>query len=272
MMAQLEGNPLGQALALTTGGLAAVLLLLGILWVLPPSGSEAPESEGSGVAGSDVMQLKPAEPIETYAVISDRPVFNQSRQPVIGPAEGEGDEEELQGEEVVGAPEVELAGVVITPELRVATLKLKDSPDSLMAFEGQPLEGDFGSWHLSSIEPRQAILESAQGEQVKLELQIHDAMMEEPPEVKAARQAAAESAGSEEQQAESGDQPMTRAEEIRQRIAERREELRRAAEEGQAPDGLEESGESRPPQANYRDAIEQMMQGRRKQDQDESEQ
>ena len=83
--------------------------------------------------------------------------------------------------ENVDAPDVELAGVVITPELRVATLRLKDSPESLLAFEGQPLEGNYGSWYLSRIEPRQAILQSNSGERVKLELQIHDAMIDEPP-------------------------------------------------------------------------------------------
>ena len=84
-------------------------------------------------------------------------------------------------------------------------------------------------------------------------------------QVKAARQAAAEDAGSEEQQAESGDQPMTRAEEIRQRIAERREELRRAAEEG---DGEQKT----PAQVDYRQAIQAMMAGKKNQDKDESEQ
>ena len=72
-------------------------------------------------------------------------------------------------------------------------------------------------------------------------------------------------AGSEEER-QASDQPMTRAEEIRQRIAERREELRRAAEEGGAPE------DTRAPQMDYREAIQSMMRGRERQEQDESEQ
>ena len=53
-----------------------------------------------------------------------------------------------------------------------------------------------------------------------------------------------------------GDEPpLTRAEEIRQRIAQRREELRRAAEEGGPPPTT--------PQVNYREAIQSMIGARR---------
>ena len=89
--------------------------------------------------------------------------------------------------EDVEAPDVELAGVVITPDLRVATLRVKGEEASLLALEGQPLEGDFGSWRVSRVEPRSAVLESASGDQVRLELQIHDAIIDEPPKPRPAR-------------------------------------------------------------------------------------
>ena len=57
---------------------------------------------------------------------------------------------------------------------------------------------------------------------------------------------------------------MTRAEEIRQRIAERREELRRAAEEGQ-------DQESAKP-ADYSSAIQSMLKRKPNQADDENEQ
>jgi general secretion pathway protein N len=269
MISRLDANPLGKVLAWVSAGLVTVLLLLGVAWVLPPSGAGNADGDGSRNLSSEVPQLGSAQPIEKYAEITDRPVFNESRQPVIGADSGD-DEEEFTGLENVDAPDVELAGVVITPDIRVATLRLKDSPESLLAYEGQPLEGDFGSWHISRIEAREAILESASGEQVRLELQIHDAVIDEPPEVKEAREVAArEVAANESTQSEQqGEQPMTRAEEIRQRIAERREELRRAAEEG--GDAEEQQQQSAP--VDYRQAIQQMMQGRKNQDQDESEQ
>ncbi|MEE4216671.1 MAG: hypothetical protein V2I48_03615 [Xanthomonadales bacterium] len=262
MISQLTDNPIGRVLAAVSAGLLALLLLLAVIWVLPPSGAAGGDGDGNRDPSSEVPQLKTGQPIENYAVITDRPVFNESRQPIIGVSpEDESEDEELAGDEDVDAPDVVLAGVVITPELRVATLRLKDSPESLLAFEGQPLEGDFGSWHISRIEPRQAILESGAGEQVRLELQIHDAMMDTPPEPERAA-----APGDHAQNTLDDGQPMTRAEEIRQRIAERREELKRAAEEGGEQPG-------QPPQLNYRQAIQAMMQqGNKNQETDESEQ
>ena len=61
-------------------------------------------------------------------------------------------------------------------------------------------------------------------------------------------------AAGERAEAGNGETPMTRAEEIRQRIAERREELRRAAEEQQQSDEAET--------VDYRSAIQAMMSGR----------
>ena len=265
MTERFNGNPLGKALAWTCGGLAAALVALAVIWALPPAGSEGEESGGSRAVGNTVPQLLTAEPIEKYAVIVDRPVFNESRQPVIGLADEDTEEEDVASIENVDAPEVELAGVVITPDVRVATLRLKDSPESLLAFEGQPLEGDFGSWHLSRIEPRLAILESDAGEQVELQLQIHDAMMTEPPKPAAdpGAQAPAEDGS---QAEEAGDPNMTRAEEIRQRIQQRREELRRASEEG------DQAQQNETPQVDYREAIQAMMAGRKNQEDDESKQ
>jgi hypothetical protein len=258
--ARLEGNPLGKALAWTSGGLVAVLVALGVIWALPPSGTGTGEAESGRTLASSVPQLAAAESIEKFTVITDRPIFNESRQPVIGVADEEAESEDETAAENVDAPDVELAGVVITPDVRVATLRLKDSPESLLAFEGQPLEGNYGSWYLSRIEPRQAILESNSGEQVKLELQIHDAMIDEPP--KPAAGGAADGAEAAAEPAEPVDPNLTRAEEIRQRIQQRREELRRAAEEGGDP----QAQQQQTPQVDYRQAIQAMMAGRKDQE------
>lgn len=263
MIALLNGNPVGKALAWASAGLLAVLLLLGVAWMMPPSGSEGGEGQGGGDLSGDVPQLKPAEPIATYAVITDRPVFNESRQPVIGVSDNE-DGEELEEEDEVDAPDVELAGVVITPEVRVATLRVKEMPESLVAVEGEPLEGDFGSWRVTRIEPRSAVLESGSGERVKLSLQIHDAVIDEPPETVKSRETRAADAAREPAPAEDT-APISRAEEIRQRIAERREELRRQNEDGGEP------AQAAQP-ADYRQAIQKMIQGRKDQEQDENDQ
>jgi hypothetical protein len=178
-------------------------------------------------------------------------VFNESRLPELeteGGADGEETDALAEGAEV-DAPELELAGVVITPSLRMVTLRPKKAKQSLVAFEGQPLHGDFGSWHVSRIEPREITLAAGDGRELELQLKVHDAQIAPPPKPeKKPAEAAAQQAAADDESGE--DQPLTRAEEIRQRIAERREELRRAAE-------AEKSGEKQV--SDYQMAIRSMI-------------
>ena len=263
MISLLNDNPVGKALVGVCAAALVLIALLGLGWLLPPSGSDVNSAADGPSMSSDVPQLEEPSPIEQYAEIINRPVFNESRQPIIGGELTDGEDEELVEAEDAEAPDVELAGVVITPDVRVATLRVKGEDASLLALEGQPLEGDFGSWRVSRVEPRSAVLESASGDQVRLELQIHDAVIKEPPKPPPPQ---VDDAGEPADNVAQDDAPMSRAEEIRQRIAERREELRRAAEEEKEP--------SAPPTPNYREAIQQMIQGQRQnqQDNDESEQ
>ena len=265
-----EGNPLAMVLASSCGVLLLVVVVLGVIWSLPPSASGIDGDSESAEFVLDVPQLGEAEPLETYAVITERPVFNESRQPEIADVgDGEEEDDELAQEEV-DAPELELAGVVITPSIRMVTLKTKDSSESLVAFEGKPLEGDYGSWQVTRIEPRQITLSSAAGEEKLIKLEVHDAKIAEPPKIRPAENDEAKQA------AKTGDgdsdQPLSRAEEIRQRIAERREELRRAAEEKQdSEQGSGPEGEQQP--KDYRSAIQSMINRstNQKQESDENE-
>jgi hypothetical protein len=260
----LEDNPVGRILAGIAGVLVVVALLLGVVWSLPPSGSDDSGDGAGETRMPDVPQLVESEPIEHYAVVTERPVFNESRQPELelGLA-GEGDE---SPEEEVDAPEVELAGVIITPTLRMVTLREKEAGESLVAFEGQPLQGDYGSWHVSRIAPREITLASGAGEELQLKLEVHDEKIAPPPKPKkaepAAEQQTADAAAAAGEQADA--EPLSRAEEIRQRIQERREELRRAAEEESA------SGEEQA--ENYRNAIQTMISGRKDKAKNEDEQ
>ena len=259
MIKWLESNPLGVTLASVCGGLAVIALLLAVVWALPPSVPDSDRDREGTVLALDVPELDDSEPLETYAVITERPVFNASRQPVIE-EDLAGEDEEL-AEEEVDAPEVELAGVIITPSIRMVTLRSKDQSESLVAFEGQPLEGNYGTWHVSHIEPREITLSSADGEELQLKLQIHDVKIEEPPEME--KDDSGETSESAQQARNSdSDEPLSRAEEIRQRIAQRREELRRAAEDRE---------QDEEPAVDYRQAIQSMINGsERKQKQDEN--
>jgi hypothetical protein len=129
--------------------------------------------------------------------------------------------------------------------------------ESLVAFEGMPLEGNFGSWQVSRIEARGVTLSSGSGEEMQLKLEVHSVAIAEPPKPKPV--AEGKKPGKEAQARRGEDQPLSRAEEIRQRIAERREELRAAAE-------AEEENE----QMTYSQAIQSMM-GQKRQGKAENE-
>ena len=151
MIALLNDNPVGRALVGISAAMLVVLLLLAVVWVLPRTGADLEAGEGGPAVSSDVPQLEEPSPIEQYAEIINRHVFNDNRQPIIGGELVDGEDEELDEAEDVEAPDVELAGVVITPDVRVATLRVKGEDASLLALEGQPLEGDFGSWRVSRV-------------------------------------------------------------------------------------------------------------------------
>ena len=182
MIAWLDANPVGKALLAVSGALVAVVLLLALAWSLPPRGTLDDGPDGGRDLAVVVPELPEPAPIAEFAVITDRPVFNESRQPDTFLDEDEEQQEEQVAEQAdVDAPDVTLSGVVITPSLRMATLRAKGNPESLIALEGEPLEGDYGSWHVSSVAPRSVVLQSGSGEQVQLDLQIHDAVIAEPP-------------------------------------------------------------------------------------------
>lgn len=268
MIRQFENNPLGVALASALALLVVLSLLLGVIWSLPPTTPQNEFGSGEGDMVLDVPELVDNEPMERYAVITERPLFNADRQPYVPSGEGEegAEGEEELAEEEVEAPELELAGVIITPSIRMVTLRQKGEGDSLIAFEGQPLEGDFGTWQVSDIEPRSITLASDGGGEFKLELQVHDVAMASPPKTEKAPDQSETESGAEQAVQRDSDRPLTRAEEIRQRIAERREELRRAAE-------AEQESQEEPAQAqDYQSAIQQMIRGRNNQENDENEQ
>ena len=253
MITWLEDNPIGIALASACGGLLVIALLLAVIWALPASSSSMGPEDENTMSGLHLPELAVSEAIDKYAVITERPVFNNTRLPVIEPDLDDGLGEELL-EEDVDAPDLQLTGIVITPSIRMATLKQKNKGGgeqlSLVAFEGKPLEGNFGSWQISAIGQRDVTLSSGGGEELQLKLEVHGVAIAQPP--KPEPRSAQQGKNGQAQQGE--DQPLSRAEEIRQRIAERREELRREAEEKEQVE-----------QPSYQQAIQAMI-GRKRQE------
>ena len=271
-MKWLNDNPIGAGLAGFCALLAVALLAISFLWMLPAR-SSAPADAGEVENILDSLPaLADSKPLDQYSVVKERPLFHENRQPIIEIVVADEDatdgDEDLLDEEDVESPEVELTGVVITPSLRMVTLKQKGSEESLIAFEGKPLEGNFGTWQVAKIDEREALLMSGSGEELLLNLQVHDTEMiaPAPPETESVDEAGGEEDIEEALAAEEDEPPLTRAEEIRRRIAERREELRRAQEEYLSKDGV---SEGEPRRSSYQEAIQSMVERSRSRDQGE---
>ena len=227
-MKWLQDNPLGIALVGISGVFLLLAAILAVVWTLPVAieTAETAAQEGGGTDG--ILLAHQVGSLSEYQVINEKPVFNESRQPVISKLDGDESAEDATVA-ITDAPDVRLTGVIITPSVRIASLTPVDGKqESVMAHEGQPLTGEYVGWQVSSVNPRDVVLESLDGQTMGLELEIHDATIKTP-----ARQAPVAKPGSAavEKTDGEGEQPLSRAEQIRQRIAERREELRREQED-----------------------------------------
>jgi len=258
-MKWLQDNPVGMILASVSGFLLFLVLVMTVVWNLPVSVDTAGTDKELAAASESNLAMRPIGDLGEYHVINEKPVFNESRLPDIG-----GTEDDLGPDDttiaIKDAPAVKLTGVVITPESRFASLTPEDKNiESVMAREGESLTGEFVGWRVAEVSPRLVVLESRDGQSLKLELQVHDMRIEEPPPVAPASPTAQALTGEGGDVAED-EEPMSRAEQIRQRIAERREELRREAEEQQSEGGLQANTARQPSKpSDYQSAIRAMM-------------
>jgi len=265
-MKWLQDNPLGLALAACSGVLVLLALVMALVWSIPVSINVAGEGSPDAIDADQTQADDEVGALGDYRVINERPVFNESRRPVLAQLDGEDDELEDGAIEVKDAPDVRLTGVIITPAMKIASLTPANTAlESVMAHEGQALTGEFVGWQVSTVNPRTVVLESRDGQTLELELQVHDSKIKEPP--KPAQPAKTAQAGSARNAQEAGedDEPLSRAEQIRQRIAERREELRLEQEAQSASDGGQGNGGRKAADtSNYQNAIRAMMKNKSK--------
>lgn len=270
-MNDLRENPVGMALAGVSGFIVLVGLVLAWAWTRPVT---APEPEAGGAvkveapAGAAAVELAP---ISAYRVVTDRPLFSETRRPTVGEEALVEEVEDVKPDSFSPPPEARLTGIVITPDQKMATLMPNDGSKPLLAMEGQTLGGEYATWEVTSIEPRRILMVSAAGRELAMDLVVHDTEIAEPPKPEPPPQAdeAAEDADSLDGE---DDEPMSRAEQIRQRIQERREELRRQQEERDAEgagDNAREESNTASPQNRYTSAISAMMSGNRNSDKKE---
>jgi general secretion pathway protein N len=205
-----------------------------------------------GQAGLESFRLPP---LEEYAVVVERPLFNDDRLPLLDVAGDEaGDADGDQDEVAPVALNVTVNGIIITPELKVAMVTDNATKEKLRLRENMPLEGDQGAWVLQRIEPRKLVFEGGGEGPAEVELLTHTKALKEGTPAPARKAAAKKPAQkpaqvpgqrpisvaasmvqqkrreAENNNADEDDQDRAaKAEEIRQRVAERRAQLREEA-------------------------------------------
>lgn len=170
----------------------------------------------------------PLEPIDAYAVIGERPLFNADRRPLPPP------ESDAPAAEEAPPPaplDVVLTSVVMSGEFKVAIVLDNKGQRTQSVRVGSALEGDQAGWKLVELEARKAVFEGPTGRS-ELDLRVFDGTGGQPPTPVAAPAATPEDAAKQEQApAEAEAQtPESRAELIRKRIEERRRQMREEAE------------------------------------------
>ena len=166
-------------------------------------------------------------------IINNRPDNEEPGQ--MSSAEARAETEVAVVEEVPDL-EARVAGIIITPDLRLAMIADPRGQDTVVLREGMALEGDLSAWKLEEISPRSVRFATDSGRSADLELIVEtDALSSGAPSRPPpnARQAAAEpttDAATEPVDNEAQAAARARAEEIRRRVAERRAQLRAEAE------------------------------------------
>lgn len=94
-----------------------------------------------------------APPRESFASISDRPLFDVTRQRYVPPPK-------LDSEKAPPLPKMFLVGVIIDAQTRIAMLKAPDAALAKAVSVGEDLEG----WQVSEIEPDRIVLKAGMKE------------------------------------------------------------------------------------------------------------
>lgn len=220
-------------------GLAVQFIVMGRT---DPAGIAPSGSTEVNRAEVDVPETGLAE-IDTYGSITGRPVFFSDRQlPVIElPTEEElaaAELEPVDEEEPVDELRAVVAGIIVTPELRLAMVRDDVANETVMLREGMSLEGEQAAWKLDSIGTRQVNFVSVDGRESLLELSVNTNSLAAGSSGLSPR-----GDGQNSPAGQDGDQNQpvepdvsqqsdarARAEEVRRRVAERRAELRAEAE------------------------------------------
>lgn len=139
-----------------TPWLVATTLLLGALFVLLLAGFgrtaqwDEPRTVAALPAASRADGLPQPIPLQQFAEVWHKPLFNPERKPVAHSAEGDSQLGDLQ-----------LTGIILTPALRMALLHDRNNDREIRLREGESLPD--GSVTLVEVHPRSALFDAATG-------------------------------------------------------------------------------------------------------------
>lgn len=173
-----------------------------------------------------------------YAVVLDRPIFNDDRKPTRVDDAAVAD----RPEEATAKPlNATLTSVIITPKVKLAIVKNNENGESEVVRIGRPLSGEQNGWKLVEVSPRGATFEGQGLGRQALDLAVNEttgAVTMQPRPVAGGGSVPVKPTMAQPPNVvpEKGSEPapdasdQARAEEIRRRIEERRRQLREEAE------------------------------------------
>ena len=153
------------ALAVIVALLAALLVALwlglgrGVHWDAPHAAAPLPSSARAAA-------LPPPTPLQRYAAVWQKPLFNPDRQPVVRAAAGD----------AVG--DLALTGIILTRDVRMALVHDRANQRDLQIVQGRSTPD--GSWTLREVRARSAVFD-APGGRVDLKLPRGAAFDKAPP-------------------------------------------------------------------------------------------
>lgn len=135
--------------------LTGVVVLLGVLLLVLLGGAGrgthwAPPRTLPALPSAGSAELPQAKPLQQFGLVWEKPLFNPDRKPVAHASEGGSNLGDL-----------ELTGIIITPDLRMALLHDKNANREIRLRQGASLPD--GSVTLVEVQSRSAVFDSAAG-------------------------------------------------------------------------------------------------------------
>jgi len=166
-------------------GAIAALIAIGLVsfWLLraPDIDAIQPAGRTPAVVERGVARNPELAELSEYQAIVERPVFFAERSLPVMEVAGAGEESEAEPEPAaeieIPALEASVAGIIITPEVRLAMVTDQSSDETLVLREGMALAGDKSAWKVAQIRPRGVRFETDDGRSEDIELEVETAAL-----------------------------------------------------------------------------------------------